>query len=398
MGLNHPRDMDAWRRWEASRHRLRRAKHALADRVRRSEADRAPARWQVFTREGVGAPILVAIDSLTPTSKAALLDSLAYLRSGVLVVAPATLPLNRALADAAGGQRPTSHLIDATPEELAAAVDQAGGAKAVVSLGHHLPVGELVHNLARSRSWPSYVVQHGALTPYTPPLPQDTTLLAWSAADADFWTVGRHDVRSVVVGSQLLWQAGHRPHEGWIGEAPVFLGQMHGIELPRRLMGRAALRFCRDNDAAYRPHPSEKDIASRLRLDMWKRFGLQIAPTDVPLSKLDRPVVAVFSTGVLESAARGIASWVYCPGAPAWVREFWDRYNMRAWGGEPTSAPVIPEDEPAVSVAQILDGPEALDTHRTSGQDIMVDQGKRGESVSNGPSGRGQRPAGKDQA
>ncbi len=60
----------------------------------------------------------------------------------------------------------------------------------------------------RSTTCPFFVAQHGALTPFAPPLPRAAHLLAWSEADADFWTAGRQDVQVTAVGSQLLWVAG----------------------------------------------------------------------------------------------------------------------------------------------------------------------------------------------
>ena len=71
------------------------------------------------------------------------------------------------------------------------------------------------------------MVQHGALTPYAPPLPDDCTVLAWSEADGEFWRSGRDDVRIETVGSQLLWEAGDH---------------MTGLVPPRSVMGTAVSR------------------------------------------------------------------------------------------------------------------------------------------------------------
>ena len=74
----------------------------------------------------------------------------------------------------------------------------------------------------------------------------------------------------------------------------------------------------------------------------------------MPLADLAAPVVSVFSTGVLEAAARGLPAWVDFPDPPAWLREFWDRYDMRPYGGDPTPAPARPDEEPAVAIARLL--------------------------------------------
>ena len=76
-----------------------------------------------------------------------------------------------------------------------------------------------------------------------------------------------------------------------------------------------------------------------------------------PLWQVDRPVVSVYSTGVLEAAARGIPAWVYLPRPPSWLAELWQRYRMAAWGGAPTPSPVTAgEESPAAQVAAYLDG------------------------------------------
>ena len=63
----------------------------------------------------------------------------------------------------------------------------------------------------------------------------------------------------------------------------------------------------------------------------------------------------MFSTGVLEAAARGLPAWVDFPDPPAWLREFWDRYGMREYGGEPSDPPPRPAVEPAAAIARILE-------------------------------------------
>lgn len=130
---------------------------------------------------------------------------------------------------------------------------------------------------------------------------------------------------------------------------------MHGAELPRRLTAGTAYRFCRMHDALYRPHPAETDALSRAAHRLMRRRGIAFAPTDVPLRELTSPVVAIFSTGVLEAAARGVPAWVHCPDAPGWVHEFWRRYDMRPFGGTPTPPLAAAEGEPAVRIAGIIE-------------------------------------------
>ena len=66
------------------------------------------------------------------------------------------------------------------------------------------------------------------------------------------------------------------------------------------------------------------------------------------------PVVSVFSTGVLEAAARGLAAWVHTPGAPDWLSALHARYSMSPWGASPTPPPPATGQEPARTVALAL--------------------------------------------
>ncbi|MDT0193774.1 MULTISPECIES: hypothetical protein [unclassified Arthrobacter] len=193
------------------------------------------------------------------------------------------------------------------------------------------------------------------MTPHAPPLPEDAHLLAFSDADAEFWRSGRCDVTWDVVGSQLLWTAGAQG-SGRVSEdaRPVFLGQLHGAELPRSGFARAATLFCTTTGAMYRPHPSETDRLSRLQHALWERRGVTLDRSGIPLAELNAPIASVFSTGVLEAAARGIPAWVTYPSPPAWLEEFWERYGMSRWGTEPTPAPARPDLEPARAIAEIV--------------------------------------------
>jgi hypothetical protein len=219
-----------------------------------------------------------------------------------------------------------------------------------VATGHFLPAGSTAHGWAGELDARFLVVQHGLLAPQMAPLPAGAHLLAFSAQDADFWRSGRTDVTSEVIGSELLWNAARAPRKTLVDDTPVFLGQLHGAELPRSISGGTAFAFCRRFGAEYRPHPAETDKRSRWTHERWRRRGLRFAP---PGGLLDapRPVVSIFSTGVLEAAAAGIPAWVTCIRPPAWVQEFWERYGLRLWGGEPTPAPSQPDIEPARAIA-----------------------------------------------
>lgn len=355
MGLNHPESIELWREWERSRHRARRAKHTVSSVARTmlrrggaspSVSAQREAGWALLSRTGERRErILLAVDSASPTSLASVMSFVPYLRLGVDVLAPASLVL-----PGLDGQGWTRREM---PEAMPLVRDVAPSA--VLSIGHHLPAGKAAHAYALERSVPQFVVQHGALTPFAPPLPHESVLLAWSDADAAFFTDGRSDVETLTVGSQLLWQAAHEETIVDPAAAPVFLGQMHGAELSRRLTAGAAYRFCREHGASYRPHPSEVDAISRAAHRLMQRRGIAFADTSVPLRRMGAPVVGIFSTGVLEAAVRGVPAWVYCPGAPLWVLEFWHRYRMHRFGGDPTPAPDMTAGEPAAAIAKHLE-------------------------------------------
>ncbi|QHC60060.1 hypothetical protein [Rathayibacter sp. VKM Ac-2760] len=331
-GLRHADDLDGWRRWQRGRDPLR----AVRARLRPSTPEPL-----VLHLRGAEPSILLAVEASTASAVAATAASLAHLgEHPVAVLAPGDVT---ALLPGAWTTRP---LPDPGPLPT-----ELRGLRAVVATGHYLRVGATALRWAGRTGARFLVVQHGLLTPFAPPLPTGATLLAFSAADADFWRSGRTDVATAVVGSQLLWSAAQRPRTAVTEERPLFLGQLHGAELPRRIAAATAGRFCRETGADYRPHPAEVDRRSRWQHAAWRRSGIRVL-VGGDLAAQHRPVASVFSTGVLEAAAAGTPAWVTCVDPPAWVREFWGRYGLSRWGeGPPTPAPVVPVVEPAAAVA-----------------------------------------------
>ena len=270
-GLTHPRDLEAWHRWQYSRqpvgHRLRRMAGVLRDIAR---PDRH-AGDVVLTRGGPEPRVVVCLESRSPSSVLALLAPLRYLDpADVAVVSPTGV----------GDLLPQGAWTETTgfaPDVVAGA---ARGGSVVLSTGHSLPLGELAHRSAEPGRF--LTVQHGLMTPHAPPLASGTILLAWSDADATFWRSGRDDVGSVQVGSQLLWDAAEPPLATPDPDAaPVFLGQLHRTELPREVLAKAAEGFCRAHGATYRPHPFERDRAS---LATHARWEARASPSTAPAS------------------------------------------------------------------------------------------------------------------
>jgi hypothetical protein len=339
VGLNHPADLEAWSRWQRSRQPLTRRARSTVDRLR------GHATTAVLTRGGPWPRVVVALDATTPTARGALLRPALHLPPEEVAVL-SHHPVGDLLP---GGWASTP----GDAEELLREVVTAG--TVVLALGHYLALGRAARDVGAERGASFVTVQHGLMTPHAPPLAAGTTLLAWSEADAAFWRSGRTDVEHRVVGSQLLWDAAERPAVGLDPAAsPVFLGQLHGAELSREVVAAAAERFCRETGATYRPHPAEVDRRSRATHARWEADGIVVDRSPTPLRELGRPVVGIFSTGLLEAAAAGMPAWTYLPDPPDWVREFWGRYRLHPWGGEPTPSPERPPVEPSRAVAAVV--------------------------------------------
>lgn len=340
-GLKYPEDLGAWRRWAGRRHGVRGlARHAKAV-VRPAGA--LTARLWLPPDEPTS---LVVMDNLSPSCRLVIHDPLVHV-GDLRRVAVLTGVDDPALPDFADGSSWTS-IEFIGPGQLPRGIDR------VLSLGAFNALSSVVEPWAKSRGKQFIVVQHGLMTPWAPPLNDGDHLLAWSEADAHFWGADRPSITWQVVGSQMLWQAGHQPQATLADERPVMLGQLHGIELSTTEKLRLYDSFCRTNGADYRPHPIERDAVSKLAHRWLARRGVGFETSGLPLADLGRPVVSIFSTGTLEAAQRGLPAWVHHPRPPEWVRDFWTRHGLRQFGDEPTPAWVLGSDEPAALIARAL--------------------------------------------
>lgn len=329
--LLHPTDLTAWHEW---------SRRGLVNRVRSGLGARGRAQEPLTYRNAESPPqIAVAVASSSPSASAALLAPFRHLGDISTVV----------ISDTDLGA-----LLPHWRAERARWPAAVSEVKAVMGDGNFLALGHDVWATSVQMGVPYFVSQHGAITPFAPPLPRGAHLITWSEEDGEFWRSGRTDVIVHVAGSQLLWDAAAKASGVPSAAEPLtFLGQGHSAEVGRARMSEAALRFCRRHDAVYRPHPSERDKVSRLSIEAFRR--LRIAVDDsVPLNEMRGPVVSVFSTGVLEAAAQGRPAWVDIPRAPGWLAEFWERYGMRRFGDVPTAPFERPAVEPARQIAGIL--------------------------------------------
>ena len=357
--LKYPLDLDAWQAWQRRQKKLKWAKYklkALLDSARSRTVAEEPVRGLLYTR-GTKPQVLIVMDSFSPTNRNAILEPLKHLDAvdvALWVPEDASDYLDGQYASERYSRKDWSEQ-EISGDELMRLLPDV---RIVLSAAQFLGRGAVAYEFSRAIGAEYWMVQHGLLVPQAPPLPVGCTLLAFSEADAEFWASGRRDVTTHAVGSQLLYLAAQKAAGAEAQKQndlePIFLGQMHGAELPRASFAYASHSFLKKFGGTYRPHPSEKDKLSVLTHKLWEKEGIRIDRSGTPLNEVPNPVVSIFSTGVLEAAIRGIPAWVYHPAPPAWLVEFWDRYGMNQWGQEPTPAPVQPKKEPAQRIAELM--------------------------------------------
>ena len=357
--LKYPLDLDAWQAWQRRQKKLKWAKYklnSLLASARSRTVAEEPVRGLLYTR-GTKPQVLIVMDSFSPTNRNAILEPLKHLDTvdvALWVPEDASEYLDGQYASERYSRKDWSEQ-EISGDELMRLLPDI---RIVLSAAQFLGRGAAAYEYARAIGAEYWMVQHGLLVPQAPPLPVGCTLLAFSEADAEFWASGRRDVTTHAVGSQLLYLAAQKAAGAEVQKQndlePIFLGQMHGAELPRASFAYASHSFLKKFGGTYRPHPSEKDKLSVLTHKLWEKEGIRIDRSGTPLNEVPNPVVSIFSTGVLEAAIRGIPAWVYHPAPPAWLVEFWDRYGMKQWGQEPTPAPVQPKKEPAQRIAELM--------------------------------------------
>ena len=357
--LKYPLDLDAWQAWQRRQKKLKWAKYklnSLLASARSRTVAEEPVRGLLYTR-GTKPQVLIVMDSFSPTNRNAILEPLKHLDTvdvALWVPEDASEYLDGQYASERYSRKDWSEQ-EISGDELMRLLPDI---RIVLSAAQFLGRGAAAYEYARAIGAEYWMVQHGLLVPQAPPLPVGCTLLAFSEADAEFWASGRRDVTTHAVGSQLLYLAAQKAAGAEVQKQndlePIFLGQMHGAELPRASFAYASHSFLKKFGGVYRPHPSEKDKLSVLTHQLWEKEGIRIDRSGTPLNEVPNPVVSIFSTGVLEAAIRGIPAWVYHPAPPAWLVEFWDRYGMNQWGQEPTPAPVQPKKEPAQRIAELM--------------------------------------------
>lgn len=357
--LKYPLDLDAWQAWQRRQKKLKWAKYklnSLLDSARSRTVAEESVRGLLYTR-GAKPQVLIVMDSFSPTNRNAILEPLKYLDAvdvALWVPEDASEYLDGQYASERYSRKDWSEQ-EISGDELKSLLPDV---RIVLSAAQFLGRGAAAYEFSRAIGAEYWMVQHGLLVPQAPPLPVGCTLLAFSEADAQFWASGRRDVTTHAVGSQLLYLAAQKVAGAEAQKQndlePIFLGQMHGAELPRASFAYASHSFLKKFGGSYRPHPSEKDKLSVLTHQLWEKEGIRIDRSGTPLNEVPNPVVSIFSTGVLEAAIRGIPAWVYHPAPPAWLVEFWDRYGMNQWGQEPTPAPVQPKKEPAQRIAELM--------------------------------------------
>ena len=169
------------------------------------------------------------------------------------------------------------------------------------------------------------MVQHGLLVPQAPPLPVGCTPAGFQRGRRRVLGIGRRDVTTHAVGSQLLYLASQKATGAEAQKQndlePIFLGQMHGAELPRASF---ALRFALLLEEVRRKLPSAPEREGQAVGADPPAVGEGRYPIDrsgTPLNEVPNPVVSIFSTGVL-GLQSAVSRRVYHPAPPAWLVEF----------------------------------------------------------------------------
>ena len=335
-------NLEEWQQWHQRR-------QGWLRRLRVSLPQSPKARLLIYSSTNADnqRPVLVTLDSIAASQRAALLrpaELLIHRGIPVMIVAPEGVGRNLQDLDLApvGSIDSEGRATMAIPRALS-----------VLSGGHYMPAGWFGWSLSRAQEIPYLVVQHGVLTPHAPPLPPETHLLAWSPEDAQFWSSRRRDVMNTVVGSQSLWEAARVQAVADPSAPLVFLGQLHGAELPRAVTVRTVRALRGKGEFVYRPHPGELDWRSRCQHTLWRSQGVTLDDVKRPLTSLGAPVGAVFSTGILEAAAAGLPAYGVCEGPPAWIHELWSRYGIERPDSGCRTQVDVPTLEPAQSIADI---------------------------------------------
>ena len=167
-GLRHPADIVAWRRWHEARHPVRHVVRSARARVR------PPAESLVDVLEpGGDADLLVAVEAPHASVRQAVVAPLVHLE------APRT-----AIVAPVGWQPPAVFAAHHRRTVPLSSVARSLRPAAVLAAGHYTVIGEAAFLLAEQHGARFFVSQHGALTPFAPPLPRAAHLLVWSDADA----------------------------------------------------------------------------------------------------------------------------------------------------------------------------------------------------------------------
>ena len=329
--------IEQWRRWQ---HRQLGLARGIKARLARDVSDLSWFSAGSFDRM---VDVAAAIDAATPSQAAAVgapVTALLDRGATVAVVAPTAL----------GELLGSMGLVHRRPVDLTVGVRSATS----LSIGDHLPAGAALHAIACSPPDRCLVIQHGILTPWSPPPPMGTTVLSWSEADATFLLEGRPDLSADVVGSQLLFEAAREPRPLIIDPTPIFLGQLHGAELARSVTIATVEVLAGEGPLIYRPHPAEVDRRSRRQHHRWSKEGLVIDWSSTPLHELAHPVTGIFSTGLLEAAAVGLPATGTCASPEPWILDLWDRYGIATSSSESTKVGT-PSVEPAAAIADLVE-------------------------------------------
>ena len=275
--------------------------------------------WRLL-RRSVGSDtshLVVSLENLSPTQVASLLRSEAVLRSRnvpVAVIAP--------LLYFGWPRAVWTHSARATYRPRACG--NILNPKMILATSHCSLLRAILLGAISQSGIPFVIVPHGVVTPFAPPLPEGCHLFAWTLQDAEFGISGWSDVTTSVVGSQIIWDAGvsrwqtSRAKGSSLLSRPIARARSFAFDHHPE----ASAELARKGPVAYRPHPGETDLVSRMIHHRWQLQGIRIEPPTSRLGENNPAVAGIFSTGILEAAASGRAAFGFCRAPLSWLPEF----------------------------------------------------------------------------
>ena len=320
-GPTHPRDLEAWHRWHHGAQPLTRRVRRSLDVLRDIARPDGRAERVAVTRGGPRCRVLVLVEARTPSQLQPVVAPLRTSRSTTSSWSRrcrSVTPCRRGCGRSRGRSRtrrcPSSR---AAPRSSSRPATSSGSG---ASAGMPSPT--------RRASSPCSTGCSRRTLPRSPRarrcrvVRRRRRVLALGPGRRD--DAGR-GVPAPVGGGP---RAGRAPDPG---ARPVFLGQLHGVELPRALVTEAAESFCRVQGPSTGPTPPRPTAAPGRPTSGGRPRASPSTGRDAPARARGTRRQRLLHRG-RRGRGRGPAGWVHCPSAPAVARGVLGRYHLARWG------------------------------------------------------------------